>query len=180
MNLAIFKPSSKIFLVFAFFSLILVGAQIQSWGFCKECGVEKPILYDSISGISFWIMNVFLSLPITIFYSILPHELGLMLNLVYYYFLSSLLVFFLPYLARFKMKKAFILAGCFLVFAFLWNAGLFRTSDEQVVVSPNSPTPIVWIGFFLLPLVVVMSVYGAIIIGGFVWVRSKRGIKQRE
>jgi hypothetical protein len=119
-------------------------------------------------------MNVFLSLPITIFYSILPNEVGLIVNIIYYYFLSSLLVFFLPYFFQSKMKKIFILIGCFLALAFLWNAGLFRTSDELVVVSPTSPTPIVWVGFFLLPLIVVLGVYGIIFIGGFLWMQSKK------
>lgn len=169
MNFTIFKPTKNILLVFSFFLLILVGAHIQSWGFCKDCGIDKPFLYDSISGIGFWVANVFLSLPIVLFLFAVPAEFGALLTVLYYYFLAAVWVFFLPYLVRFQLKKGLIIIGLFLSLVFIWDAGFFRTADDLVISSPDSPSAAVWLGLFILPFLVAIGVYGVIIIGGALW-----------
>ena len=89
-----FKPERSKFILFALFIIIYLGARIQAWCFMDDMpnGPPKPFFYDQLRLVPFWLVFVYLSLPvmgILKIFSISPDSMAIP---IYFYFLSCLLI----------------------------------------------------------------------------------------
>lgn len=105
-----FWPNEWKILIFSLFSFIVFAGHTQTWAFSgKDAGVPKPIFYDILQLFPFfWTIWVFLLLPLIFLSEILvffggynadfimrgPYFLFIAINVVYFYSLSCLIVFF--------------------------------------------------------------------------------------
>lgn len=111
------KPGWRKILVFIVFMIIYAGGMIQSWAFTDldKFGYPPPPFYDIIRPFPFWLVWVFtlapLALPASFINSILttlfgyeadfifnhPIWVSVIINAIYYYYLSCLLITFKDY-----------------------------------------------------------------------------------
>src|SRR5687767_233221 len=105
--IAFFKPTWWTVTILAIFIPITYLAQVQTYAFtcgggmedmCKQSGIEKPALYDSIRGYPFWLIYVLSIAPLAIIGSAVPHSMqivdGGVVSIIYYYLASCIIGFF--------------------------------------------------------------------------------------
>lgn len=91
------KPTPSKIIIFAFFMVIVAGGSVQTWAFSgKDMGTPKPFLYDILKPLPFWVLWMYLSLPLFVvsvpFSIVASGPLFLPLNMIYFYTLASLMV----------------------------------------------------------------------------------------
>lgn len=172
------KPTRSTILLFAIFVTIVYFANVQTWGFCKECGIPKPFFYDIILLFGFWFMGVVLTFPVGILFGTTPEPLFMIIQIAYVYVLSATLVHIRKTYLFERMDKLFIAMSIALFLFVLWDTGLFRMETNETVVQSGEPFPIsFYFGYVLIPTSIFIFVYGTLLAGAFFYVQDK--VKKR-
>jgi len=97
------KPDWRKFLLFALFLAIAMAGKIQAWAFSDADISTKPPLYDLLSPFPFWVIWMYLLLPLALIVLPLrfvgievmagPPWLFIVANLLYFYLLACLFIF---------------------------------------------------------------------------------------
>ncbi len=93
-----FKPDWRKLVLFGVLLLIAYAGSIQSWVFSgKDSGLPKPLLYNLFNPIPFWAIWMYLLAPIFIItggtLNFAPPWFFWIVNLIYFYVISCLVVF---------------------------------------------------------------------------------------
>lgn len=172
------KPNTSAILLFAVFTIIVYFANVQAWGFCKECGIPKPFFYDIIFPIGFWLIGAMLTFPVGILFGSIPGLIFMIIQIAYVYVLSATLVHIRKKYLFERMDKLFIAMSIALFLFVLWDTGLFRMETNETVVQSGEPFPIsFYFGYVLIPTSIFIFVYGTLLAGAFFYVQDK--VKKR-
>ena len=172
------KPDAPTILLFASLVAILYLANVQSWGFCKDCGTPEPLLYNIISPVGFWLIGAIVTFPVGIAFGNVAGISFMIIQIAYVYVLSATLVHIRKKYLFERMDKLFIAMSIALFLFVLWDTGLFRMETNETVVQSGEPFPIsFYFGYVLIPTSIFIFVYGTLLAGAFFYVQDK--VKKR-
>lgn len=175
------KPDAPTILLFASLVAILYLANVQSWGFCKDCGTPEPLLYNIISPVGFWLIGAIVTFPVGIAFGNVAGISFMIIQIAYVYVLSAILI---QIRKKYLLQKTdkILLAAIVLLFLFtLWDIGLVQPrTNDTVVLSSEPPGIIFYFGQLLLPMAVFILVYGTLLAGMYFYLREKWFPHQRK
>ena len=164
----------EVLLLFAILAISIYFAIVQSWGFCKDCGTPKPLLYDIISPVGFWIIGAIVTFPVGIPFGNATGPFFMIIQITYVFILSTVLIHIRKKYLFKKIDKVLIAATVILFLFTLLDMGLFRPATNETVIISNKPPGITfYFGHVLIPTALLILIYGTLLAGAYFYIREK-------